>query len=320
MSSPVHYSKPVLDYSQQIKLLKSRGLIVQNEKKASHLLENISYYRLSGYWYPLYDKRLTDTFKSNATFETAFKLYCFDRELRILILKELEKIEVAVRAKMIYILSHSLNPFWFEDSVNFTNTRTHGRTLAKILDEYRRSDEPFIHSFRANYSNTFPPSWIALEITSFGGLSMLFSNLKPGTDKRSIANYFGLDETTFKSWLHSLVYMRNVCAHHSRLWNKTIRIIPNIPTSPRNQWLKGSHLTNDKVYFTLSMIIYLLNVINRNHSFKYRFNRLLVKYPMVDLGAMGFPNDWRNETLWQFNKWRYTFIHPITTIKLITRS
>ena len=103
--SKVPYISPFLSYSDQLALLKSRGLNFANETKALHLLKNISYHRFNGYFYPLYADKENRIFKSCATFETAFNLYCFDRELRKLIVSELEKIEVAVRTKMAYHLS-----------------------------------------------------------------------------------------------------------------------------------------------------------------------------------------------------------------------
>ena len=112
----VPYNEPALDYSGQLKRLKHRGLIIENEAKALHLLENISYFRLSGYWYPmLAHPKSEKTFKPGSSFNQAFGLYCFDRELRKAISGELEKIEIAIRAKMIYTLSHAFGPFWFHN-------------------------------------------------------------------------------------------------------------------------------------------------------------------------------------------------------------
>src|ERR1700741_852307 len=118
--SKVPYAKPVLSYTDQLEQLKSRGLKVEDENKASHLLEVISYYRLSGYWYPLLADKKNHVFKTDATFNTAFKLYCFDRELRQMVMAELEKIEVAIRAKMTYILSQKHGSFWFQQAALFS--------------------------------------------------------------------------------------------------------------------------------------------------------------------------------------------------------
>lgn len=222
--SKINYNKPPLSYTDQIIQLKQRGLIISNEPKALHLLENISYYRLSGYWFPLLADKFAHQFKPNSTIETAFNLYCFDRELRQLMLAETEKIEVAIRAKLSYVFSHANGPFWFQNPTNFTNPGKHATSFAKIEEEFQRSDEEFIHAFKAKYNNPIPPSWMTLEITSFGTLSILYKNLRPTHQKREIAHYFGLPDKVFETWIHSIVYLRNVCAHHTRLWNRAMKI------------------------------------------------------------------------------------------------
>jgi abortive infection bacteriophage resistance protein len=250
-------------------------------------------------------------FKQGSTFNNAFKLYCFDRELRKLILGELEKLEVAIRAKMIYELSHRHGAFWYTHSAHFRHTAHHGTTLAKIGVEYNRSDEKFIVDFKRKYSAPMPPSWMMLELTSFGSLSMLYKNLSGTHDRRAIAHYFGLDDTTFESWLHSIVYVRNVCAHHSRLWSRVMRITPAIPAMPRYTFLShsiiydlttGSPVNNNRTYFLLSMLIYWLNIINPKHTFKNKFFRLLKAYTMVDVRAMGFAANWETEPIWNWQK------------------
>ena len=304
----VPYNKPALSYADQLQQLKTRGLIVNEDAKVLHLLEVISYYRLSGYWYPLLVDKKSHRFKPDSNFETVFNIYKFDRELRLLILRELEKIEVAVRSKMIYILSHSRGIYWYLESSNFSNPARHNDTLSKIEGEYYRSDEEFIQAFKSNYTNSLPPSWMMLEVASFGVLSSLYSYLKPGRDKRDIAKYFGLNDVAFVSWLHSIVYLRNICAHHSRLWNREMRIQPVIPLNPHKPFLKQVKYfnpelklalpLNNKTYFMLSMIIYLMNSINPKHCIQNKFKTLLAKYPNIDTCAMGFPENWNKEDIW----------------------
>jgi len=138
------YTKAALTYSQQLQQLKDRGLIISDEEHLLHLLEVKSYFRLSGYWYPLLKDKEKHLFKDGATFEIAYKIYCFDRDLRHLVVNELEKIEVAIRAKMIYILSHKYGPFWYQNVQLFRNKDTHNRLIEKLENEYIRSDEEFI--------------------------------------------------------------------------------------------------------------------------------------------------------------------------------
>ena len=299
MTIKIPYSKQLISFTDQITLLKQRGLILGDEVRALHLLQNISYYRLSGYWYPLLSDKQRHIFKPGSTFEAAYNIYKFDSELRKLIIAELEKIEVAVRTQTAYILSTQYHAHWFEDSSLFLNPVRHTKVLAKIEEEYNRSDEEFITAFKAKYSDHFPPSWMTMEIASFGTLSILYGNLQPGRAKRSIAAYFGLPDTVFASWLHCIVYVRNICAHHSRLWNRILSIRPLMPRSPRNTFIALPASGTQQTYFVLSMIIYLLNTVNPNHSFISRFKELLNRYPSIDVRAMGFPINWENEKLWE---------------------
>ncbi|MEO5788898.1 MAG: Abi family protein [Gelidibacter sp.] len=293
------YNKPALTYSQQISQLQNRGLIISNIPRAKHLLESISYYRLSGYWYPMLIDKSNHLFKEGSTFQNAFDIYCFDRRLRILVLRELEKIEVSIRAKMIYILSHEYGAFWYQDSILFKNLIRHSKTLGSLQNEYERSDEEFIEAFRNKYTDPLPPSWMMLEITSFGTMSFLYSNLKDGRTKRMIAKHFGLNDRTFASWMHSIVYLRNVCAHHSRLWNRSMSIQPIKPQKTSKCWMDDSKVSNKKVFFILSMILFLMQTINPSNTIVVRFKKLLAEYPNIDVSAMGFPDNWKDEKLWK---------------------
>ena len=148
-----HYTKSLISFAEQIALLKKRGLLFSDEAKALHLLQNISYYRLSGYWHPLLADKQKHVFKTGSTFDAAYGIYKFDSELRKLVIAELEKIEVAVRTQVTYVLSSRHDGFWFADASLFFNPARHAKALAKIDEEYRRSDEEFVTSFRAKMLN-----------------------------------------------------------------------------------------------------------------------------------------------------------------------
>lgn len=308
----VPYTKRALSYAEQLSKLQSRGLKIENAPKALHLLEQISYYRLSGYWYPLLEEPKSEhKFKPDATFEIGFQIYCFDRELRKFIQTELEKIEISIRAKMIYEFWHNHNAFWYKDRKHYKNDYSFDILIGKLEYAVSKSDEDFIKSFGQKYSDPLPPACMVLEVSSFGNLSNLFGNLSRKTpEARVIANHYGLDETTFASWLHSLTYVRNLCAHHSRLWNRIMGISPKIPDSPKKIFIFNTllpnpneenkpYINNNRMYYLLSMIIYFMNTINPNHRVKEKFLDLLKLYPLIDIKSMGFPNGWEEETLWK---------------------
>jgi len=97
MNAKILYKKPFLSYPEQLQLLKDRGLSIENDERALHLLEYVSYYRLSAYWHPFLEDKEANIFKPGSSFDAAFNLYCFDKELRKLLLADIEKIEVAIR-------------------------------------------------------------------------------------------------------------------------------------------------------------------------------------------------------------------------------
>lgn len=292
------YTKHIQSIDDQISILKSRGLLFGDEIRANHILQNISYYRLSGYWYPLLSDKENHIFKQGSTFEKAYNIYKFDSELRKIVLSEIEKIEVAVRTQLAYIMSQNYGGWWFQDTSLFANPAKLEKSISNMDEELKRSDEDFIKSFKAKYSNHFPPSWIMLEITTLGTMSILYSNLKSGMCKREIARYFGVADTVMVSWLHTITYVRNVCAHHSRLWNKTFGISPVMPKRTTNPFISLPARGTKHVYFTLAIIQYWLNIINPTNNFKNKIKNLLTKYPIIDINAMGFSADWESEPLW----------------------
>lgn len=288
-----------ITHTKRYRPLKSRGMCFNEESQAKQLLQNISYYRMSGYWYPLLSDKQNHIFKSGATFEQAYSIYKFDAKLRTLIISEIGQIEVAVRTQIAYIMSHTHGGLWFADSALFKNPAKHANTISKIEEEYSRSDEDFVTAFKAKYSDHFPPSWITLEITSLGTLSLLYSNMKDGQCKRDIARYFGVADRVMVSWLHAITYIRNICAHHSRLWNKILGIRPLIPRRTSYPFIQNATTSNNKVYYILCMIAYWLDIINQSNTFREELRDLFIEFPNIDVAAMGFQNNWQNEPLWR---------------------
>lgn len=281
-----------------LSILQNRGMFVENETRAKFLLKQISYYRLSGYWFSSYINLETKMFHQGVSFEQAFNKYCFDKDFRKLLLSELEKIEVSVRANIINTLSIKYqSAYWYLDSKIFRDYDKHNKLLIKLKEDFNRSDELFVKSFKDKYLNDYPPSWIMLEITSFGSLSKLFENINL-YDKRLISNEYQLSEKVFGSWLHSLVYIRNVCAHHTRLWDRKLTISPIIMNKLKNGW-SAKYIMNKSSYYIILIIRYLLKTINPNSTFKTKLIDLFSKYPNIDITLMGFPKNWVDDNFWE---------------------
>lgn len=315
------YAKPPLKYTEQVKLLKSRGLIFANEQRAEKQLANISYYRLSAYMLP-YKKKdendiIIDEFKEDTSWENIHNLYVFDRKLRLLVFDAIERLEISIRTQIIYQLSHKYGSHWQDDSTIFKSptTKTLSDGSSVIFDPYNdiqnhikeqlnnNRAEVFIQHYRKKYDDPKnPPSWMSVEIMYFNHLSRICSGLKHRVDRVNIASYFALPEKTFCSWLHTINYVRNICAHHARLWNKDLNIVPEkLSFSKCLVWISNPHIVQrSKIYYFLCMLNYLLQTANPSSQFKGRLIELLNEYKeIVNINSMGFPNDWQRENIWK---------------------
>ena len=298
----MNYNKQPLTIDAQIKLLKSRGLKFQDEEKASHYLSNISYYRLRAYTYPFQDNSKTDhPFVSNIYFEDIIALYVFDRKLRLLVFDALEKIEIALRTKIVYEYALNHGSHWYENQSLYRNNGRFNKDINKVYEEVERSTETFIKHYKTKYSNPQNPAcWMSLEVVSLGLLSKLFENLQNGTEKKGITSSFGLPkQIILESWMHSFAHLRNICAHHGRLWNRRFTTIPQIPYNTTFQFLNNTNIYPNKLYCIVSCISYVLQIINPGHSFNDRLKKLMAMNVKINLKDMGFPNDWLKEPLWK---------------------
>lgn len=300
------YEKVALTISQQINQLKNRGLHIEDSDHAEHFLSHISYYRMAGYWWPMQNEpKNSHIFKANSKFSDVIALYNFDRELRVIIFDAIEKIEISLRTKLIYHLSHEFGPWWFQNLDIYQNVPEAAKTLAVLQEELERSKDIFIkdHNKKHKDDKRFPPAWKTLELTSFGALSRIYGNLKSKiTSKDTIAAEFGVVNHTFlPSWLQSIAQIRNYCAHHSRLWNKNLPGRPKLLSNPPNDWIKDIPIEKEwhMLYIHLCCIKYLLNVVQPKNHFTEQLADLFIKYPSVDSNALGMKSNWNNELLWK---------------------
>ncbi|WP_108867503.1 Abi family protein [Aquimarina aquimarini] len=300
------FKKEPTTIQEQIQKLKDRGLEIITEDNAEHYLSHISYYRLGEYWHSMQSDKEQHIFKENSRFSDVIALYSFDRELRILLFDVIEKIEISLRTKLIYHLSHEINPWWFQNFDLFSDSMALVKTLSNLEEELSRSKDPTIKNHRKKHKDDlrFPPAWKSLEQTSFGALSKLYGNLKNTVKaKDKIAQEYGVVNHTFlPSWLQSIAQIRNYCAHHSRLWNRNLPGAPKLLPKPPNPWIleiENVPRQFQKLYVHLCLMKYLLNTVQPGNTFTSKLDTLFQKYPNVDPDALGMKPNWQNEPLWK---------------------
>ena len=290
--------------SQQIALLQSRGMVINDQAFASHFLTHVGYYRLAGYWQIFQTDPIKHIFRNITYFEDVIALYDFDRELRLLAYDAIERIEISFRTLMADHLCMSYGPHWYTDQAYAQDAQLFQANKSKIEEELDRSKEEFIKHHDQKYGKAFPPAWMTLQVLSFGTLSKVYNNLSTKLpEKNSVARAMGLPNYTyFASWMLSISIIRNFCAHHSRIINRKFDFPPQkLMTSP-HPWITklpvSSHFAS-LLYHQLCSLKFLMDRVSPGNHFSQKLKALIAKYPRVSLINMGFSTGWEQEQLWR---------------------
>ncbi|MFV2030194.1 Abi family protein [Neisseria sp. S1] len=331
MKSP----KVWLDLDSQLDLLKDRKLRITDDTKAKAYLARIGYYRLSGYFYPLrevsgevilldngkkpqkvkVEKCIFDSFKPDACFQDAIDLYVFDKQLRLLVTDALERIEIALRTDIAhtlgeldpfaYLRTEYLHPSFYQTLDSQKGISKHHEWISKHATLIMRSKEEFIRHHKTKYGLPIP-IWVACEVWDFGTMSALFAGMREQEQDKISSKYGIHNGRLFATWLRSLNYLRNICAHHSRLWNRNIIDQPKLPSKGDLPWLSLFHdeACKSRCFLLICICKHLLEIINPSSSWKDRMYAHLLEFPQLEhlglsIQGMGAPHDW--ESLWKEN-------------------
>jgi abortive infection bacteriophage resistance protein len=294
------YAKPALTYEQQADLLLSRGLQADRDTLITRL-QAVNYYRLSGFLYPF--RNPDDTFKPGTTLDIVWRRYTFDRRLRLIVLDAIERVEVAVRSQIVYEHVHRYGPFGYTVPVNLPKLdgNRFGQFLTRVYEETQRSHEVFVQHFQGKYGDQhgYLPLWMASEIMPYGAMFALFAGVEPNI-KRVIAHTFGIPDAVMFSWLNVLNMVRNICAHHGRLWNRELGVKPLMPSARKYpQWHSPTAIPNHRVFAVLTILKHMSSVAAPQSRWPERVRTLLAEYPDIPRPSMGFPSDWEKCPIWQ---------------------
>jgi len=299
----MRFEKPFTSVSDQIALLKKRGMVIDDGASAEHCLKFISYYRLRAYWLPLEvpdDNAGGYTFREGTRFDDVLALYIFDRELRLLVLDAVERVEIALRARWAHHMAMTHGPHGYLEQVHYALITRHAEALAELNREFRRSRDTFAVHYRKKYTSPkLPPIWMAAEVMSFGLLSKFYGNLKLRNERQAIAKPFGLDEKALTSFAHHISHVRNICAHHGRLWNKRFTVKMAVPKYPAKLPFAMRDADPRYLHNTLVVLGYLLSVIAPCNQWKTRVVALIDGCALAEPTSMGFPERWQTRPAWR---------------------
>lgn len=285
------YIKPALTADALIEQLRFQGLIVQDATVAIHCLKAVGYHRLSAYFEPFRESVNNQTkFKPKSTFEDIWKLYLFDQELRLLVVQALEIIEVAFRAAISDTMSLKYGTHWYLQPENFGNQERYYGTLKQIAEVCEKKDDPAVIKYYDIYHHPeFPPSWVIMENLSFGTCVNVFRNLNKKSDKKAICEIFQYHPMAVESWISALRYTRNLCAHHSRLWNRWFVVCPTM------SYLFKDFKKERTFYAQVIIISKLLQHISPKLKWKNQLYELLNSNQAIPIDQMGFPTNCKAE-------------------------
>jgi abortive infection bacteriophage resistance protein len=317
------YAKPYLSFADQVLLLKQRGLTITSDWQAERHLERIGYYRLKDYWHPFRQIRrvtladgssadqLEEDFRPGSSLEHAVLLYVFDKQLRLLMSDAIERIEVALRVNVAHTLG-ARDPFAHRHAAFLDPKRSsaprggatqHQKWLERADAAEGRSRADWVDQFKQRYAPPLP-IWMAVETWEFGSLSHLVELAHP-SDRMRISRQYGIPRPELlSSWIRTLSYVRNVCAHHSRLWNHPLVNQPMLPRAgevPLVEHIRTYGPTQTRVYAAAALAQHFLRIINPNSSWKDRLKSLWNGFPSVpglSPAHAGFMPAWRTQPLW----------------------
>ncbi|MDI9456235.1 MAG: Abi family protein [Spirochaetota bacterium] len=304
------YKKESLSFVQQVDLLQSRGMIINNPSYVEELLKHVSYYHLEAYFYSYYkNPKENHKFDDGVEFSNIWRDYTFDRRFRELLGRALERIEISVKTQFVYHLSQNYGPFPIKKE-HFKNMPSpKWDNLMKYLSRVDQENrEVFTKHLRKKYCLEILPIWALAELVSFGNISLMISYISDKKIRKAFQATYGIDYDIFIKWIDHLRVVRNVCAHHLRLWNRRFETIPTIPNSiedpykslwvwPIQHRIVNNPFNERRIYNTVVMIDYFLSKISPKNTWKKDIAALIKDYE-IDAARMGFPNNWEKNQFW----------------------
>jgi len=289
----MQYIKPALTFEDQVALLQARGLVVEDPAYAEKVLSHISY-RLSAYLRPF--RQAGNEKFIGVSFTDILALYKFDKDLRVITSNALEVIEVHFRTRITYHLAQRGGAFAYVDPIYFVPTFNHARFLADIKEMEKNSSDNFVVHFQTKYAGEpYLPIWMATELMSFGFISRMYKGMTTDLQKE-IAAGLQVHQSVLRTWLHTLTYIRNICAHHARLWNRELAIAPRFPLD-RNRW-PYFNVDPRRMYGVIILISDLLNCIGDTGNCKEFLRQHLLSANSMQLVGMSVPRNWTTLTPW----------------------
>ena len=291
---------PPIPPKDQLNRLIQRGMSIPNHDEALRFLSNVSFYRFRGYLEPFVEQNANTTprpFQAGTTLGAVLERYKFDARLRVLLLEAFNPIEISIRTQWTYHLSYSQGGGEYSHRNRQFFGQNHDVNLESLKEDYEKHGKD-LHPY--DFQNC--PIWTISEVMSFGQLSRWHGDTTLSVRKR-VAEHYQLHYKKLGSLLRHLTTVRNICAHHDRLWDREFATKLSRPTKQMGTFPSPGMFFNEtedgKLYNTLVMIAYLTEVITGNSDWKRGMIALMDRYPNIPRDRMGFAAAWQKLDIWQ---------------------
>lgn len=318
--------KPHRTYEQQLEILSSRGLLIPNHDDALRDLQNVGYYRLAAYWYPFREIDhvdadgtviRSDRLRAGTSFDDAHALWTFDQRLRFILLEALERIEVALRVRTAHCIG-AQDPFAHLHASYLDMPRclktvqtpqgsmtAHHWWVTRYEEKLASTHDDILRLYRSRWELK-PPVWVAVELLDFGMLSTFFRQFLTKAQQSEISRTFGISQGSFLvNWIKVLNHVRNMCAHHARVWNQPVTFrLQRIPTGMSPNLDPLHELTGTpkaRIYSVLYVCAFLLDSLGDNSAWIHSARNLLTSFPNVQgptINDIGAPENWQSHLIW----------------------
>ena len=327
----MEYLKPHLSLAQQVALLQQRGLVADAELLATRL-RDVGYYRFSAYLHPFRVRNeygeIGEEFVPDTTLDKVWAYYLFDRKLRCMIMDAIERIEVALRSQIAYHHTAGQSPFTYAQAAYFPHWKGYIQNLARVRIQrdkqgrVKQSGVDFIDHFFSKYGDRhdYLPLWMAVSVMDYGTIVHFYAH-SPKALQNRIAAQWGIDAKSLYTWLASLRGLRNDCAHHARIWNKTFLTLPRMKNTPALPWdyvfsekagkwvkptasLAGAlSMLQSQAHIAPLLFIcrFFLKQVAPSSQWHLRMQNFLQNYQQqgIPLHKMGLPEHWALHPLWK---------------------
>lgn len=255
---------------EQIELLRSRGMVINDEEKAREVLSDIGYFRLGFYCfpfeksYPRKDNR-SHLYKDGSLLSDVVDLYYFDTDLRNILLKYLFRIEVNFRTKLVYIVSgiYKDSPTWFADPsvVKREYARDFDQKIYNTLFK-RQAIIRRHHNDPKHLNDRFAPAWKTIEFMTFGMTIELFNAIQDLSVRDRIAKEYGLSSgKILAGYIETAKSLRNACSHGNTLFD--FQLPKRIVRGPAGVM---DHDERKNLVGSIMVVRYLLSCISSNRA------------------------------------------------------